>query len=32
MLRRLLQSVTFHPAFSLAVVLLLGPLDQCPLR
>jgi hypothetical protein len=30
MLRRLLQTVTFHPAIAL-VLILLGPLDGCPL-
>jgi hypothetical protein len=30
MLRRLFQVVTFHPAIAL-VIILLGPMDGCPL-
>lgn len=33
MLRRWLQTVMFHPVMSsLAVIMLFGPLDGCPLR
>jgi hypothetical protein len=33
MLRRLIQSVTFHPYVALAVLVLgFGPFDNCPLR
>jgi hypothetical protein len=31
MLRRFLQTVAFHPAIALALILL-GPMDGCPLR
>ncbi len=30
-MRRFLSSVTFHPVFALALLVLMGPLDGCPL-